>query len=249
MRTRPEVHEPSTVAPAATTCLPPGQHEHHSFPRFGLTPYATRFPRETQRLRLALMGELRAPLELDDAVWSRLPRHEQRSDFHCVTTWSRRGVRWSGVRSSDVAALVQADPAATIVSFAGQDGYHAALPLQDLLAADVLLADRLDGEPLPLEHGAPLRLVAPAHYGYKSVKHVQRIAWLRKPPAYRPAVVGWMMHPRGRVAFEERARGVPGWLLRWLYRPMIGPTAARFERELARHRAQRGEAREERAAD
>jgi DMSO/TMAO reductase YedYZ molybdopterin-dependent catalytic subunit len=221
--------------------LPPGQREHGSFPRFGLTPYAPRFPSEPKHIRLSLAGELRAPLELDDSAWGRLPRHDQLSDFHCVTTWSRRGLRWSGVRFADVAALVDADPAATIVSFHGQDGYHAALPLVDLLAADVLLADRLDGTPLPLEHGAPLRLVAPAHYGYKSVKHVKRIAWLREAPGYRPAMFSWMIHPRGRVAFEERGRGLPGWLLRWLYRPMIGATAARFERELALYRAQQAE--------
>jgi DMSO/TMAO reductase YedYZ molybdopterin-dependent catalytic subunit len=221
--------------------LPPGQREHGSFPRFGLTPYAPRFPREPKHIRLALVGELRAPVELDDGDWARLPRHEQQSDFHCVTTWSRRGLRWGGVRFADVATLIDADPPATIVSFQGQDGYHAALPLADLLAADVLLADRLDGAPLPLEHGAPLRLVAPAHYGYKSVKHVKRIAWLREAPGYTPALFSWMIHPRGRVALEERGRGLPGWLLRWLYRPMIGATAARFERELALYRAQQAE--------
>ena len=217
--------------------LPPGQREHGSFPRFGLTPYAPRFPREPRRIQLSLTGELQTPLDLDDAAWARLPRHEQRSDFHCVTSWSVRGLRWSGVRFADIAALVNADPGATIISFHGQDGYHAALPLADLLAADVLLADRLDGAPLPLEHGAPLRLVAPAHYGYKSVKHVKRIAWLGEAPRYRPAMFSWMIHPRGRVAFEERGRGLPGWLLRWLYRPMIGSTAARFAHELERHRA------------
>jgi DMSO/TMAO reductase YedYZ molybdopterin-dependent catalytic subunit len=217
--------------------LPPGQREHGSFPRFGLTPYAPRFPREPKHIRLALVGELRAPVELDDGDWARLPRHEQLSDFHCVTTWSRRGLRWGGVRFADVATLVDADPAATVVSFQGQDGYHAALPLADLLAADVLLADRLGGAPLPLEHGAPLRLVAPAHYGYKSVKHVKRIASLREAPGYKPVLFSWMIHPRGRVALEERGRGLPGWLLRWLYRPLIGATAARFERELALHRA------------
>jgi DMSO/TMAO reductase YedYZ molybdopterin-dependent catalytic subunit len=49
------------------------------------------------------------------------------------------------------------------------------LLLSDLLAAEVLLADILDGLPLSMEHGAPLRLVAPAHYGYKSVKHLSGI--------------------------------------------------------------------------
>ena len=41
-----------------------------------------------------------------------------------------------------------------------------------------------------------------------------------------------MDHPRARVALEERGRWLPNWLLRRLYRPLIGPTAARFEQAL-----------------
>jgi DMSO/TMAO reductase YedYZ molybdopterin-dependent catalytic subunit len=55
------------------------------------------------------------------------------------------------------------------------DGMRAGLPIADALADDVLLADTMDGAPLSAEHGAPLRLVAPAHVGYKSVKHVSAI--------------------------------------------------------------------------
>jgi DMSO/TMAO reductase YedYZ molybdopterin-dependent catalytic subunit len=110
----------------------------------------------------------------------------------------------------------------------GQDGYRAALPLEDLLADDVLLADALDGSPLAVEHGAPLRLVAPAHYGYKSVKHLSRIEFWRDDRRYRPAGFRFMDHPRARVLQEERGRRVPGWLRRYLYRPLVRPTMARF---------------------
>ena len=48
-----------------------------------------------------------------------------------------------------------------------------------------------------------------------------------------------MVHPRARVALEERGQWVPGWLLRYLYRPLIGTTVARFEREKRRHRQTR----------
>ena len=41
-----------------------------------------------------------------------------------------------------------------------------------------------------------------------------------------------MVHPRARVAGEERGQWIPGWLLRYLYRPLIRPTAARFARAL-----------------
>ncbi|MBL8513172.1 MAG: molybdopterin-dependent oxidoreductase, partial [Betaproteobacteria bacterium] len=95
--------------------------------------------------------------------------------------------------------------------------------------------DRLDGQPLDIAHGAPLRLVAPAHYGYKSVKHVHRIGYWCEQPAYLPPLFRFMDHPRARVALEERGRVFPGALLRYLYRPMIESNAARFARELLHH--------------
>jgi DMSO/TMAO reductase YedYZ molybdopterin-dependent catalytic subunit len=221
--------------------LPPGQRELGRFPRFGMTRFARRFPREPGRLAVELRGPgIDDGMLLDAARWAALPRRTQTSDFHCVTTWSRRGLAWQGVAFADLYdALSRQGPALAaaggLVVFVGSDSYRAALPLADLLAADVLLADRLDGAPLPLAHGAPLRLVAPAHYGYKSVKHLRRIEFGIDAARWRPPGPAFITHPRARVALEERGRGVPGWLLRWLYRPLIRPTAALFARTLADH--------------
>lgn len=162
-----------------------------------------------------------------------LPRVEQVSDFHCVTTWSYRALRWEGVRFFDFFAQVlqpQAAPlpSATLVALRGQDGARTGMLLEDLLAPDVLLADRLNGRPLTVDHGAPLRLVAPAHYGYKSVKHLCRIEFREPASGYRVSGLSFMDHPRARVAKEERGRVLPGWLLRYLYRPLISSTVARF---------------------
>ena len=228
--------------------LPPGQRERPDFPRFGLLPFATRFPSQTDRIDLhisfpdssdAATPSTATPTNDGTDVGNplaQLPRVEQTSDFHCVTTWTRRGLRWGGVRFADfyeqiVAPLCPADPAAArFVVLRAQDGARTSLPLEDLLSPDVLLADHLDGQPLPIEHGAPLRLIAPAHYGYKSVKHLHRIEFWRSDEHYRPYGLRFMVHPRARVALEERGQWVPGWLLRHLYRPLIGMTVARFER-------------------
>ena len=93
-----------------------------------------------------------------------------------------------------------------------------------------------DVEPLPVAHGAPLRLVAPAHYGHKSAKHLCAIEFWRDDRHFRsPSTFRFMTHPRARVAFEERGTGVPGWLLRYLYRPMVRPGIWLFQRALKRH--------------
>ncbi len=53
--------------------------------------------------------------------------------------------------------------------------YEDSLTLQQALLPDVMLAYEMDGQPLRREHGAPVRLVIPDMYGYKSVKWVNRI--------------------------------------------------------------------------
>ncbi len=89
--------------------LPPGQRERPDFPRFGLTPFATRFPSQTERIDLhvsfpdssdAATPSTASPNKVGTQL-TQLPRVEQTSDFHCVTTWTRRGLRWGGVRFAD----------------------------------------------------------------------------------------------------------------------------------------------------
>lgn len=218
------------------TPLPPGQREAAAFERFGLWHFVWRVPRDLDTLELVIGGDVEQELTITAADLQALPRAEQVSDFHCVTTWSRRGLRWSGVRFADfheqiVAPRARPAAGATHVVFRARDGYASTLPLPDLLAADVLLADTLDGAGLGVDHGAPLRLVAPAHYGYKNAKHLGAIEfWCdghrhRFPKPY-PRL---MEHPRARVADEERGAGVPAWVLRPLYRALI-PSVRRLSR-------------------
>jgi DMSO/TMAO reductase YedYZ molybdopterin-dependent catalytic subunit len=212
--------------------LPPGQREVPAFHRFGLTQFANRFPKQTANGELRVIGKVAQALHIQNVLQG-LPRVEQLSDFHCVTTWSFRPLRWEGVRFADFYAqilqpLAAPDPAAILVALRGQDGARTAMLLEDLLAPDVLLADRLNGSPLSIDHGAPLRLIAPAHYGYKSVKHLMQIEFRLPADGYRVSGLRFMDHLRARVALEERGRFFPGWLLRYLYRPFIRGTVARF---------------------
>ena len=218
------------------TSLPPGQYVTADFPRFGLPRFANRFPKNVNEIALQLLGDVERSLFVSTELGV-LPRVEQVSDFHCVTTWSCRSLCWSGFRFSDfyeqiVVPGARPRPNARFVVLRSQDGYRSSLPLDDLLANDVLLADTLNGRPLTIEHGAPLRLIAPSHYGYKNVKHLSRVEFWRDDRTYRPAALRFMDHPRARVAFEERGKGVPGPILRYLYRPLVRPTISRFRRAI-----------------
>lgn len=117
----------------------------------------------------------------------------------------------------------------TFVVLKAQDGYKTSLPLEDLLQQNVLLADQLDGQPLTLEHGAPIRIVAPDHYGYKSLKHVDRIDFYTNKQVVKQGFLSFMDHPRARVAHEERASKGPGIFFRWLYKFGIKGTIRDFE--------------------
>lgn len=217
--------------------LPPGQRAIDNFPRFGLPKYARRFQKKFAPLQLCILGDVQNEMTVDAARLDTLPRVEQVSDFHCVTTWTTPALHWGGFRFIDVYETIirpEAQPAAgaTVVIFRSQDGFRASLPLIDLLSEDVLLADMLNGAHLSAKHGEPLRLVAPAHYGYKHVKHVRAIEFWRDGSHFRPPAFPFMDHPRGRVAFEERGQKVPGRLLRLLYRPSVKPIIRLFERTM-----------------
>lgn len=226
--------------------LPPGQFVYPSFERFGLGLFAKRFPSKPERIELSIGGDVASPLTIASELNS-LPRIEQVSDFHCVTTWSCLDVRWSGVRFADfyqqiVAPLSKPEDGATFVVFRGQDGYACSMQLADLLAPDVLLADSVEGRGLGIEHGAPLRLVAPVHYGYKNVKHIAAIEFWRDRRHYRfPFPYPQLMdHPRGRVALEERARYLPLWLTRLVYRALMPGARRKMRNALQAYRARGG---------
>jgi DMSO/TMAO reductase YedYZ molybdopterin-dependent catalytic subunit len=216
-----------------TAKLPPGQRAIDHFPRFGVLAYAGRLPKMpgVPELQLA-KDESSSSLRAED--FGELQRKELVADFHCVTSWSRCGLRWSGYPFKDIyerliVPRVRPEADDRFVELTALDGYRTSVLLADLLQENVVLADRLDGEPLSLEHGAPFRLVVPDLYAYKSVKHVSRIR-LRKDFRRGLADRQTLAHPRGRVALEERGRGLPGPIYRVVYRALIPATLWYYRR-------------------
>lgn len=128
--------------------------------------------------RLTIDGEVENPIVLkwDDVM--ALPQTEDISDFHCVTTWSKLNMTWKGVSLLDIAALVQPKSTATHLMCYGYDTYTTNVAIEEALKPDVLLAHTVEGEPLALEHGGPLRMITPQLYAWKGSKWIKRIEFL-----------------------------------------------------------------------
>jgi DMSO/TMAO reductase YedYZ molybdopterin-dependent catalytic subunit len=127
--------------------------------------------------KLEVGGMVEEPTTLSYDGLRALPRTNEVRDFHCVTGWSVSNVRWGGVRLADLLDRVRPTAQAQAVQFVSAEiPYVDYLTLDQARLRDVLLAYEMDGKPLAREHGAPMRLVMPKMYGYKSVKWVQSIS-------------------------------------------------------------------------
>jgi DMSO/TMAO reductase YedYZ molybdopterin-dependent catalytic subunit len=224
--------------------VPKGQRALADFPRMGLPRRVARRVSVPAEPSLRIGGEVALPCELLVTELASVPRRDQVSDFHCVLTWSRLGVRWGGWALRDVyeqLIVPRARPSGSVcyLKFIGADGFNASLAFDFAFADGVLLADTLNGEPLPLEHGAPLRVVAPAHYGYKSVKHLRAIELHSRYPSPFRGGGGLVAHRDALVEREQRGQLLPGSVYRRLY-ALARPAGLRAARWLTRRRGMGG---------
>lgn len=134
-------------------------------------------------------------LTLDDI--KRLPRVEITTELKCIEGWSVI-VNWAGARFSDFAKTFQpptrngsasdvmsrAEDLVRYVSLVTPDGgYYVGMDMASALHPQTLLCYEMNGEPLNMEHGAPLRLVTPVKYGIKHIKRIGRIEFTDARPA------------------------------------------------------------------
>jgi DMSO/TMAO reductase YedYZ molybdopterin-dependent catalytic subunit len=125
---------------------------------------------------LTIEGLVDEPLKLRAPDLERLPRVEQSSRLKCVQCWSAR-VRWEGFRCAELFKLAGPRPEATFVRIDCADRYYDCVSMEDLLHARTLFAVGMNGEALTPDHGAPLRLVMPSKYGYRSSKLITKLTF------------------------------------------------------------------------
>lgn len=126
---------------------------------------------------LTIGGLVEKPIRLSWNEILELPRAESVSDFHCVEGWSVQNCRWQGMLFKNVIQAVKPEERAKFVTFECADGYTTSLTLEELSNDDVLLAYRLNDQPLEEGYGFPLRLIVPSKYAYKSAMWVTRVTF------------------------------------------------------------------------
>ena len=127
--------------------------------------------------RLEVVGRVATPLRLSLADLQALPQHEAELPIACVEGWSA-SARWRGVRARDLLARAgAADGAeATVESLQPSGRYRASALNRDQVAdRDTLFALTLNGEPLHIDHGYPVRLIGPNRPGVLQTKWVARV--------------------------------------------------------------------------
>ena len=130
--------------------------------------------------RLKVDGLVRKPLALSLNEIKELPARTQVTQHNCDEGWTAIG-QWTGVPLSRVLQMAELAPEARYIVFHCLDEmtrgafYYESIDLFDALHPQTILAYGMNGNALPVRHGAPLRLRVERHVGYKHAKYVTRI--------------------------------------------------------------------------
>ncbi len=138
--------------------------------------------------RVTVTGLVEKPLSLSITQLRAMPSRTQITRHDCVEGWSCIG-QWTGTPLAHVLSLAVPKPAARYAVFYCADPmsvegdprnfYYESLSLSEAFHPQTLLAYGLNGSPLPVANGAPVRLRAERQLGYKHPKYIQRIELVR----------------------------------------------------------------------
>jgi methionine sulfoxide reductase catalytic subunit len=175
--------------------LPSDQPDEHGFRLMWYNPVP---PINKKTWRLEVGGLVVRPLAFSLEELRRLPQEMQNSRMKCVQCWSAR-VTWGGFRFAHLLDLAKPKPEAKAVRIDCADKWYEYFAIHDLLSPRVLGALDMAGQPLPDKHGAPLRLIDPARYGYKSAKLITAITFVAEGKGSMACDIGPYYSPTGEI--------------------------------------------------
>jgi DMSO/TMAO reductase YedYZ molybdopterin-dependent catalytic subunit len=189
--------------------------------------------------RLTIDGNVGQPVSLTFAQLLAMPMIEQDITLNCVSNEVGgpyiSSTRWLGVRTRDVLALAKIKPGTEQILSESVDGMTISTPIEALTdSRDAIIAVAMDGQPLPAQHGFPVRMVTPGLYGYVGATKwltrftattyaAQQAYWTQRGWAQKANVktqaridtpAGLATYPHGRIAIGgvawAQGRGIEG---------------------------------------
>lgn len=186
---------PPAATPSPTPRIQPEELlKNQNVPGFYVRYYRPLEPIRRDDWTLAIEGLVRDAQELPYEDVLALPTRTQTSRMKCVECWSAVA-EWQGFHLSSLMELVGAQDSASWVHFHCADGYYESMPIRQLLEERAIFVHHMNGEVLPDAYGAPLRLMVPFLYGYKSAKAITRIDFAAEElRGYWPTVGPYTAH-------------------------------------------------------
>jgi DMSO/TMAO reductase YedYZ molybdopterin-dependent catalytic subunit len=135
------------------------------------------FDYRKMKIKFDARGTARLSGTLTFGDLEKLPRHSYVTLLQCGAPMPRGIVKWTGVRFSDFAQSLGAQSIAYYGRLVGSDNYFIDEDMKTLMHPQVILAWLLNDQPIPPQHGAPLRLIVPFRYGARSLKAITEISF------------------------------------------------------------------------
>jgi DMSO/TMAO reductase YedYZ molybdopterin-dependent catalytic subunit len=156
--------------------------------------------------RTRVNGDIGTPADFDTTTWKlqliravgdtqlislaeikALPQTEVIFDFKCIEGWDQV-TRWEGVKFSDFVKKYNLDQQVQM-KYVGlhtpDNKYYVGIDTRSMLQSQTILCYAMNGKPLPMNQGAPLRLIIPVKYGIKHLKLIGTIFFSdQRPPDY-----------------------------------------------------------------
>jgi len=153
---------------------------------------------DASNYRLKVQGLVENPQLLALADLRRFPPDSQSSRLKCVQCWSAR-TTWVGFRFAHLLETAKPLKTAKAVRVDCADKWYEYFSIQDLLSPRVLFVLDMAGKPLAERHGAPLRLIDPGRYGYKSAKLITSIEFVAEGKGSMACDIGPYYSPSGEI--------------------------------------------------
>jgi DMSO/TMAO reductase YedYZ molybdopterin-dependent catalytic subunit len=155
--------------------LPPGQRVIESLRPMG----GDEGDGDAKDFKLKVHGHVKKPFEVDYAALLKLPQVTKSADVHCVTGWTMLNGQWKGVQIATLASIAELKDDVRFMILEAAHGYTANVPLKYGIADNSLITYRLNGKPLALQHGAPVRGLIPDLYFWKSAKWITGLKFVK----------------------------------------------------------------------